>query len=300
MTLRPTILLAALLLGTLLATACRARPGEAPPAAAGAPAGTEAVPPSAAAGPASAAGEAAPADPSRSDGRSWTRLGPPPDLPRDRPLSAGFLVVDGVYTTELAAPYDVLHHTRFHVQPHAIEVFTVSPDGRQVTTFEGLKITPDHSFATAPAIDVLVVPSAEGSMDRDLQNGALIDWVRQTGAQARYVMSLCDGAFVLARAGLLDGVAATTFPDDYERFAQTFPNVEHRINVSFVRDGKFLTSQGGALSYQVAMYLVDELFGEEVAARVGRGLLVPWPPDLDTDPPFAVEPAGDLVSPGRR
>jgi transcriptional regulator GlxA family with amidase domain len=214
--------------------------------------------------------------------------------PPDRPLRAGFLVVDGVYNSELMAPYDVLHHTVFHTAGRdggpGIEVFTVSPDGRPVTTFEGLHLTPHHSFETAPPLDILVVPSTEGSMGRDLENRRLIDWVRETAESARYVMSLCDGAFVLAEAGLLHGRSATTFPGDYEAFAARFPKVKLRVNVSFVHDGALLTSQGGAKSYDVAMYLVDLLYGEEVASGVGRGLLLPWPVDPAAAPHMVTDP----------
>ena len=222
--------------------------------------------------------------------------GPAADLPKDRPLRAGILVVNGVYNTELAAPFDVLQHTRFHTQP-GMEVFTVSPDGKPITTFEGLKLAPDYAFANAPAIDVLVVPSARGSMDADLQNQALIDWVRKTGGQARNVLSLCDGAFVLAKAGLLQGIPVTTFPDDYGRFSQQFPDVDLRINVSFVDAGKVITSQGGARSYEAAMHLVDRLYGRQVAEGIGKGLLVPWPPDPDTMTARIVEPAGSSTPP---
>jgi len=218
------------------------------------------------------------------EGPAW-RPEPPPDLPADRPLRAAFLVVDGVYDTELMAPYDVFHHTRFHTGDRpAIEPYLVSPDGEPVVTFEGIRIVPHHGFDDAPAPDVLVVPSAEGSIDADLEDERMIAWVRETGAAARWVVSLCDGAFVLARAGLLDGHAATTFPADYDRFAELFPRVDLRINVSFVRDRKMLTSQGGVRSYDVAMHLVDHLYGERVAARVGAGLLIPWPPDLENHP----------------
>lgn len=137
--------------------------------------------------------------------------GPAADLPRDRPLRAAFLVVDGVYGTELAAPFDAFQHTAYHMKP-GTQVFTVSPDGQPVPTFEGLRITPNYSFANAPAADILVVPGARGSMDRDLQNRALIDWVRRAAGQARHVIGLGDGAFILAQAGLLDGMPATTFP----------------------------------------------------------------------------------------
>jgi transcriptional regulator GlxA family with amidase domain len=215
--------------------------------------------------------------------------GPAPDLPKDRPLRAAFLVIDGVYNTELAAPFDVFQHTRFHTQP-GMEVFTVSPDGRPVTTFEGLKLTPDYSFANAPPPDVLVIPSARGNMDADLQNQALIGWVRTAGGQARHVLSLCDGAFLLAKAGLLQGIPATTFPDDYSRFSQQFPDVDLRINVSFVDAGKVITSQGGARSFEAAMHLVDRLYGRQVAEGIGKGLLVPWPPDPHTMSAEIIEP----------
>jgi transcriptional regulator GlxA family with amidase domain len=214
-------------------------------------------------------------DPASTATPSWQRL-PRPELPADRPLRAGFLVVDGVYNSELMAPYDILQHTVFHTEP-GIEVFTVSPDGEPVTTFEGLTLVPHHSFETAPPIDILVVPSAEGSMERDLENQALITWVRRTGESARWVMSLCDGAFVLAAAVLLDGHAATTFPSDQDRFAEMFPLVDLKREVSFVHDGKAITSVGGAKSYDPALYLVDYLYGEEVARGVGRGLVIPWP-----------------------
>jgi transcriptional regulator GlxA family with amidase domain len=204
-----------------------------------------------------------------------------------RTLDAGFVIVDGVYNTELAAPFDVFEHTRHHSPDgRGIHPFTVSPDGGDVVTAEGLRIAADYSFADAPEIDILVVPSTEGSRDRDRRNRALIDFVRERGTKASYVMSLCWGAFVLAEAGLLDGHACTTFPDDYERFAQDFPDLDLRFNVSFVHDGGRLTSQGGVRSYDAAMYLVDLLLGPETAAAVGRGLLIPWPPTAQDRPAF--------------
>ena len=201
------------------------------------------------------------------------------DIAAKRRLHAGFLIVDGVYNTELTAPYDVLEHTAHHL-PNGlgIEVFTVSPTGNPITTAEGLRILPDYGFGTAPPIDILVVPSAQGSRDSDLDNEAMIEWVRHQGGQARVVMSLCWGAFVLARADLLDGRECTTFPSDYGSFARSFPEVNLLVNVSFVDDGGIITSQGGARSFDPAMYLVETLYGQEIARRIGEGLLIAWPP----------------------
>jgi len=207
------------------------------------------------------------------------RLETSSDLPTDRPLNVGFLIVDGVYNTELTAPYDLFHHTVFHTGDRpGMEVFTVAPTGETVTTFEGLRIVPHYVFADAPSIDVLVVPSAEGSMSHDLENEVLIGWVREVGGRARHVVSLCDGAFVLAKAGLLADHAVTTFPGDQDAFARMFPELDLRREVSFVHDRRMLTSEGGAKSFDVAMYLIHHLYGQETAEGVGRGLIIPWPP----------------------
>jgi transcriptional regulator GlxA family with amidase domain len=217
----------------------------------------------------------------------WPRVAPFA-IPQDRPLRAGFLIVDGVYNSELMAPYDIFHHTVFHAQP-GMEVFTVSPDGKPVTTFEGLTVAAHYSFADVPAIDILVVPSAEGSMTTDLEDPALMAWVAKVGASATYVMSLCDGAFVLAAAGLLDGAAVTTFPGDQDRFAEAFPALDLRREISFVHDGRLLTSQGGARSYDVALYLVDHLYGTAAATGVAAGLVIPWPPTAATMPATVID-----------
>ena len=190
-------------------------------------------------------------------------------------LNVGFLMLPKVYNSELMAPYDIFHHTQFHTKP-SMHVFTISPDGNEVTTFEGLRLQADYSLSNAPQIDVLVIPSAEHNMDSDLENKEIRDWIRQKADSAKYVVTLCDGAFMLANTGLLNGLSATTFPGDVGEFKKKFPQVRTLEGYSFVHDGKYLTSQGGAKSYDVAMYLVDLIYGEKVAAGVGRGLIIPW------------------------
>ncbi len=196
---------------------------------------------------------------------------------QDKPLQVGFVLVDGVYNTEVIAPYDILQHTIFHTQP-GMEVFTVAPSTNLITTFEGLKIKPDYPFGDPemPAIDVLIVASAEHSMDTDLQNEDLINFVAEHGQKAQYVISLCDGAFVLAQAGLVDGRVSTTFPSDIERYRTMFPQLDVREGLSFVHDGPLITSAGGVKSYDAAMYLVELLYGPQTARNVGRGLIIDW------------------------
>ncbi|GAB4237407.1 MAG: hypothetical protein Tsb0034_12520 [Ekhidna sp.] len=192
-------------------------------------------------------------------------------------FNAAFLMIDGVYNSELMAPYDIFQHTIFHTEG-GIRVFTVNETMDTVTTFEGLKLLPHYAFDSPdlPEIDILVVPSAENNMGSDLENEALIEWVNRIGSQADYVMSLCDGAFVLAKAGLVDRKESTTFPTDIQKYKEAFPSLTVHEGVSFVHHDNLLTSAGGAKSYDVALYLVHHLYGDQVAKGVGRGLVIDW------------------------
>jgi len=199
-----------------------------------------------------------------------------PVLP-DKVLNVAFLIVDGVYNSELVAPMDILHHTVFHTDK-GMKVFTVAPSLEPITTFEGLRILPDFSYLqdSLPSIDVLVVPSAEHSMDSDLEDIALINFVKTVGQEAQYVMSLCDGAFVLAKAGLIEGLESTTFPSDIPKYREMYPQLTVHEDVSFVHDGKIITSAGGAKSYDPALYLSELLYGKKTAKGIAGGLVIDW------------------------
>ncbi|RMG27547.1 MAG: glutamine amidotransferase [Bacteroidetes bacterium] len=192
-------------------------------------------------------------------------------------LNVAFLIMDGVYNTELTAPMDILQHTVFHTQP-GMKVFTVAKTKAPVRSFEGLRILPDYGYTTdeLPPIDVLVVPSAEHHLDTDLEDAEMIEFVRKTGDSASYVMSLCDGAFVLAQAGLLDGHLCTTFPADIPAFRQKFPQLDVKEGVWFVHHGKFITGAGGAKSFEPALYLAEMLYGKKAADGIARGLVIDW------------------------
>lgn len=191
--------------------------------------------------------------------------------------NVAFLVMDGVYNTELTAPMDIFHHTVFHTQ-FGMKVFTVAKSKENVTTFEGMRITPDYSYSTdsLPPIDILVVPSAEHHLDTDLDDDDMIEFVRSTGDSALYVMSLCDGAFVLAKAGLLHEKVSTTFPADVEKLREMFPDLNVVEDVLFVHDDKLITSAGGAKSFEPALYLCEVLYGKAAADGIAKGMVIDW------------------------
>jgi len=192
--------------------------------------------------------------------------------------NVGILIMDGVYNTEMTAPMDIFQHTIFREGIKAMNVFLIAENLDVVTTFEGMRILPDYSFTDPnhPPIDILVVPSAEHHLDSDLENKTMIDWVAKTGAKAEYVTSHCDGAFVLAKAGLLDNVASTTFPSDIPKYKKMFPDLDVRDDVMFVHDGKYITSAGGARSFDGALYLSEVLYGKDIAQSLAGGLVIDW------------------------
>ncbi|NNF21088.1 MAG: glutamine amidotransferase [Saprospiraceae bacterium] len=203
----------------------------------------------------------------------------PPLLP-DR-YNVAFLIMDGVYNTELTAPYDIFQHTQYREGIKAMNVFTVARTLDVVTTFEGLRILPDYSYISddVPSIDILVIPSAEHHLDTDLEDKEMLAWVSEVSNNAQYVTSHCDGAFVLAATGILEGYSSTTFPSDIEKYKDMFPSLDVIEDVMFVHDDKFITSAGGARSFDGALYLCEYLYGKEIADQLAGGLVIDW--DLD-------------------
>jgi len=203
--------------------------------------------------------------------------------------NVGILVMDGVYNTELTAPYDIFQHTIFRDSIKAMNVFMVANTLAPITSFEGIKMLPDFDYLkdSIPNIDILVVPSAEHHLDSDLEDTAMLDFVRQTTKDAIYVTSHCDGAFVLAEAGLLDGHVSTTFPSDIEAMRQRYPRLDVRDSVLFVHHAKFITSAGGAKSFEAALYLCELLYGKTVADQLAAGLVIDW--NLEEVPHTIVE-----------
>ena len=200
-----------------------------------------------------------------------------PEIKEGR-YNVAFLIMDGTFNTELTAPFDIFQHTVFREGIKPMNVFTVANTDAAVTTFEGMRILPDFNYLkdSLPRIDILVVPSAEHHLDSDLEDKAMLAFVQRIDKDAKYVTSHCDGAFVLAKAGVLTDRVSTTFPSDIDKMRTAFPALDIRKDVLFVHDGKYITSAGGAKSFEAALYLCEYLYGKEVAKSLAGGLVIDW------------------------
>jgi transcriptional regulator GlxA family with amidase domain len=210
------------------------------------------------------------------------------DLKPNR-YNVAFLIMDGTYNTELTAPFDIFQHTQYRESIKQMNVFTVANTLDPIRTFEGMYLLPDFDYKAQdlPKIDILVIPSAEHHLDTDLEDTAMIDFVKEVNKTALYMTSHCDGAFVLAKAGLLDTKVSTTFPSDIDLMRETFPTLDIRKEVLFVHDDKYITSAGGAKSFEAALYLAEHLYGAEIARSLAGGLVIDW--KLEEVPHLIVE-----------
>ena len=199
-----------------------------------------------------------------------------PDRPAPKIRKAAFIVSQEVFNSELMAPYDVFHHTYFRDKSDYIAPFIVAASTQPIVSFEGIAILPHYSFENAPPADIVVLPSTNGSMDRDLKDEAFMRYVEKAVAAADWVITVCDGAFVLAETGALDGRVATTFPADRAALQKRYPQIDVRHDVRLVIDGKYITSVGGGLSYEPALYLVEHLWSTDRVKKNARGLVWPW------------------------
>ena len=201
----------------------------------------------------------------------------------------GFLVMDGTFNTELTAPFDIFQHTIFREGIKPMNVFMIADRSTPVKTFEGMLIQPDFNYLvdSLPKIDILVIPSAEHHLDTDLENEQMLQFVKDIAQEADFVTSHCDGAFVLAQAGLLNERVSTTFPSDIETMRERFPELDIREDVLFVHDGQIITSAGGAKSFEAALYLTELLYGKKIAESLAQGLVIDW--DLNEVPHLIME-----------
>ena len=190
--------------------------------------------------------------------------------------NVGVLLFDGVAVLDFAGPFEVLNRARLEpgVESRRTEdgslfdVFAVAKTTEPVTATGGIVVVPRHSFADAPRIDLLLVPGGFGTRPV-LQDAETIDWIRKTAATARRTASVCTGALLLARAGLLDGRRATTHWGSFGLLTSLAKDVIVDREARFVDDG-VMTSAGVASGMDLALHIVETLFGRAVADETAR------------------------------
>ncbi|WP_328543986.1 GlxA family transcriptional regulator [Streptomyces europaeiscabiei] len=180
------------------------------------------------------------------------------------------VLFDGVQSLDVTGPMEVFAGAEQHT-PGTYRISTASLDGTPVRASSGLTLVPDHTLATAPAPHTLLVPGGQGTRNPAPE---VIAWLREHGPRAQRLVSVCTGAILLAEAGLLDGRRATTHWAYCDTLARHHPAIEVDPDPIFVRDGHVATSAGVTSGIDLALALVEEDIGREVALAIARHLVV--------------------------
>lgn len=188
---------------------------------------------------------------------------------REARLKVAVLLFDGAEIIDYAGPFEVLGQA-------GAKVFTVAPTAEPIHSVFGLAVKPDFDFAHAPAADVLLVPG--GGIAPIMNDPKALDWVRERAAASKYVLSVCNGAFILAKAGLLDGLAATTTASNLERLARAWPKVKVVRDRRYTDNGHILTSGGLSAGIDGALHLVERVYGRVRAEETARDIEYRWEP----------------------
>ncbi|WP_119294349.1 GlxA family transcriptional regulator [Streptomyces sp. YIM 130001] len=182
------------------------------------------------------------------------------------------LLFDAVQSLDVTGPVEVFAGAGHAVGvPETYQVRTASLDGAPVRTSSGLTLVPDHALADAPPARTLVVPGGQGTREPDPR---LVEWLRREGPRTERLVSVCTGAILLARAGLLDGRRATTHWAYCDTLARHHPSIDVDPDPIYVRDGRVATSAGVTSGIDLALALVEEDLGRDAALTVARHLVV--------------------------
>jgi len=188
----------------------------------------------------------------------------------------GIHVFDDVEVLDFAGPYEVFTcASRLHRRSHADELFRVLTIARSrdpVRARAGLPVLPDTTFADHPPLDVLVVPG--GVVTAELDRADTIGWIARSTAPL--VVSVCTGAFLLAKAGRVAGRAVTTHWEDVADLRAMFPDLDVREGVRWVDEGAVVTSAGISAGIDMSLHLVERLAGRALAERTARQLDFDW------------------------
>ena len=185
------------------------------------------------------------------------------------------LVWSGAELLDFAGPCEVFSSAGRHRQ---FKVYLVGLTTAPVATPGGVTVQPEYTLANCPKPAVIVIPG--GNLDPVTGNRAALDWVRKNSADAEVVLSVCTGAFVLAEAGLLDELAATTHHFGHEALASMYPRVRVLTTGRYVDNGKFITAGGVSAGIDAALHVVEKLTGRETARWTAREWMeYPWPPE---------------------
>lgn len=200
--------------------------------------------------------------------------------PIDR-KQVGIVVYDDVEVLDFCGPFEVFSVTRLdeatrRAAPSPFNAFLVAATKSPVTTTGGMKVMPDHDLDSCPKLDILLIPGGWGSRQQ-MENPRLLQWIADRSKQVESLASVCTGALLLGKAGLLEGKRATTHWAALDLMQELFPKVTVEKRLHFVVDGKLFSSAGISAGIDMSLRIVARHSGEAVARATAKYMEYPYP-----------------------
>ncbi len=210
-------------------------------------------------------------------------------------LNIAILIFEGVQIIDYTGPYEVL------AGGGRRNVYTVAEKADPIKTSGGMRVIPSYTFENQPKPDIIIVPGGGNAVPgpkaygvgAQINNQAVIKWIQDNAREVKYVMSVCNGAFLLAKAGLLDGLTATTFHGMLEELKTAAPKTRVVYDQRFVDNGKIITTAGLSSGIDGALHLIERLDGKGWAQMTAIRLEYNWQPELN----YARAALADMLMP---
>ncbi len=182
-------------------------------------------------------------------------------------IPIGFLLSEGAVMIDFSGPWEVFQDVMIPGRADPpFRLYTVAETTHPIHASGGMTIIPDYNLEKAPAPKVIIIPA------QSEPTAAVLDWIRKSTKNTDVTMSVCTGAFVLAKTGLLSGKAATTYHGAFVRFATQFPDIQLKRGARFVEDGNLATAGGLSSGIDLALRVVERYYGREVAQKTAYNL----------------------------
>lgn len=201
---------------------------------------------------------------------------------KPRPRNLAILIFDGVEIIDYTGPYEVFDYVRWNGP--AFKIYTVAEKAGPIVTVGGMKVEPTYSFDNYPKPDVMLIPGGNiRNAGGPFESTATINWIQDNAKDAEIVFSVCNGAWLLGKAGLLDGLEATStasgaWSGSFQKFV---PNARIVANKRFVDAGKIVTTAGISSGIDGAFHVIEKLFGRGMAQDVALSVEYNWQPETN-------------------
>jgi transcriptional regulator GlxA family with amidase domain len=194
------------------------------------------------------------------------------------PRDVAILIFDEVEVLDFCGPFEVFSVAGRGDDFTPFTVYTVAEKSEPIMARNQLSVNPRYTIMDCPQPHILLVPGGYGTR-REMYNTTLIDWIKNRSRGAELVLSVCTGALLLAKAGLLEGMAATTHHNAIELLKEVAPNTSIQEGKRIVDNGRIIVSAGISAGIDMSLYVISKLLGEEEALKTAQYMEYDWRPE---------------------